>query len=153
MKPDTPIFDTIQPIGCIGSKVRRLNRLLTRIYTQRFQSVGLTPPQVSLIFIIGKNPQIAAKTLSEWLILDASSLSRELSGLIQKGFIRETADDNDKRSRKLSLTETGYQTAEQLAPLWQQQHTLVAELLGGASLAELDRILSVLQQAEKSLRE
>lgn len=151
MKPATPVFDSIDPRTCINAKIRRINRMMAGIYTRRYRATGFTPPQVSLLFVIGKRPGITGVQLSQQLVLEKSSLSRELKPLIANGLI-VSVPGKDKRTFHLTLTDAGYQAAEQVAPLWEQQHGMVHALIGDGTVQELDRMLRLLAEHAQTLR-
>ncbi|MBX7205342.1 MAG: MarR family winged helix-turn-helix transcriptional regulator [Bacteroidia bacterium] len=144
-KPATPQFDSINPTGCVNAKLRRLHRLLNQHYQQAYKPFGLQGTMVPIMFMVGKMPGINQKTLADRLVLDQSTMSRDIQKLYSKGWIAVYKGD-DPRNSELYITNEGYKLLEKVAPVWQQLHNRTSSLLGSFNIQLLDQLSLALQQ-------
>lgn len=141
----TPNFDKINPRECVNSKVRRLHRKLNAAYEGKFRQFGLQGSMLSIMFIVGKNPGINQKALAERLVLDPSTMSRDIKKLTAKGWITAEKGD-DTRNSLLAMTHDGYQLMETISPIWESLHTKVTNILGSFSIQQIDTITAAISQ-------
>lgn len=138
-KISTPNFDRINPTSCINARLRRLHRLINSAYQQKINPFGLRGSMLSILFIIGKKPGINQKTLANILVLDPSTMSRDLKRLVREGRV-EIQKGEDTRSSELRLTQEGYLLVEEIAPIWEDLHTKVEDILGSFNMQQIDVI-------------
>ncbi len=138
-KPATPHFDRINPSGCINSKIRRLHRMLNRMYMKQFKPFGIQGSMLPILFIIGKRKEVNQKTLADQLVLDQSTMSRDLKKLSTKGWIH-IEKGADPRHSVLSLTREGYLLLEAISPVWEKLHHSVSKTIGEFSIQQIDHI-------------
>ena len=100
---------------------------------------------VPIMFITGKNPGINQKTIADRLILDQSTMSRDIKKLEQKGWLT-IQRGTDSRNTALFVTPEGYKVLEKVAPVWQKMHEQTSALLGTFSIQFIDQITSAIQQ-------
>jgi len=77
-----------------------------------------------IIYFVGANPGISVGELLAILKITKQSLSRVLSQLVEEGFIDQETDAEDRRRRRLYLTEKGRALENELT---QRQSSHVAE--------------------------
>jgi len=101
---------------CIGSRMRALSRKVDSLYRKELGHSGVTENQLSIMMALYKMGTTEQKTLGEFLILEKSSLSRNLVRLIDAGYIQKSGAVNRP---KLAITPTGKQKVEGLIPAWE----------------------------------
>ncbi len=84
---------------------------------------------VHAILEIGAAGALSAKALSELLLLEKSTVSRLLRGLIEKGELIETRSLSDARAKDLQLSEKGRQTFDEIAERASEQVKTAVSLL------------------------
>lgn len=84
----TPNFDRIDPSQCFNAKLRRLHRMINSVYMQQLRPFDLRGSMLSILFIVGKNESINQKSLAEALILDQSTMSRDIRRMMAKGWVK-----------------------------------------------------------------
>lgn len=141
----TPNFDRINPRDCINAKLRRLHRQLNRAYEQKLRPFGLQGSMLSILFWVGKSGGVNQKNLAKNLVLDPSTMSRDLKKLIEKGcMVAEKGED--PRNTIVKLTKEGYQLLEEVCPIWEALHNKVSNLLGTFNVQQIDAISMAITQ-------
>jgi DNA-binding MarR family transcriptional regulator len=74
--------------------------------------------------------------LAERLVLERSTLTRELEPLLRDGFVR-VAPDEDRRRRIVDLTPAGRARLRVARPAWEQAQAEVRLRAGGETVARL----------------
>lgn len=140
----TPNFDAINPQLCVNAKLRKLHRILNNVYQKKINPYGLRGSMLSILFIIGKREGINQKAIAEMLVLDQSTMSRDLKRLKENGWVTSTKGE-DLRNSKLFISKKGYQLLEEVSPIWQELHTNVENILGQFNIQQLDVITEALK--------
>src|SRR4029077_8989612 len=76
-------------------------------------------------------------TLASRLAMDRTTLSRELTPLVDAGLLTAATDTDDRRRRVVAVTRNGAALVERARPLWAQAQKEVACEIGGARTEEL----------------
>lgn len=99
----------------------RLNRLadavsrgFSRIYRERH---GLTRPEWRLLATLGQYGSMTATAIGAHSAMHKTKVSRAVSSLEERGWLRRVADEDDRRVEHLSLTRAGTATYRGLVPL------------------------------------
>src|ERR1700741_161973 len=103
----------------------------------KFKPFGLQGSMLSILFIIGKHKHINQKTLAEMLVLDQSTMSRDMKKLVSKGWVNIIKGE-DSRNSELEMSKKGYVLLEKVSPVWEQIHKEVEVLLGAFNIQQLD---------------
>ena len=77
-----------------------------------------------------------------------SNVSYNLKQLIDKGYIQDQRSDVDRRSKRVSLTESGLLVRERLTGLFDRQLASV-EQVGGVDCEQIDSTNKALQRLER----
>lgn len=149
----TPNFDHIQPQLCLNAKLRRLHRLLNGVYMQRFAAFDLRGSMLSMLFIIGKKKRVSQRTLAEALVLDESTISRDVFKLLKKGWVAKERSEEDARSSLLSLTTAGLELLEEVSPIWAELHHNVEAILGEHHITQIDAMIHAIETNVPRLKE
>lgn len=133
---------------CFNLAMRKSSRLITQFYEGRLSKVGLKSGQFSILRAVNYKKQTTNKELQTLLVLDQTTLSRNLKPLFRDGFLALTTDQNDKRIKIISLTAEGINLYQDALPLWERaQHDIQTKL--GKEQAE--NILSLADSFVKAL--
>ena len=115
--------------SCMGMRVRRAARVVGNYYDVHLKSVGLKGTQFTLLNAIFLNPSITITQLADLLLLNRTTLNRNLKPLERQGLVR-TSPGKDQRTRVLKLTQEGSSLLQSALPLWLEAQTGVVETLG-----------------------
>jgi DNA-binding MarR family transcriptional regulator len=102
--------------------------VVTRLYIERMERVGLSVAQFTLLAAIGSNPGVRAADLAPALDLEKSTVSRELAALTAEGHV--LIEPLGGRSQGLSLSETGAAVLAEAFPAWEEAQAAARQTLG-----------------------
>ncbi len=134
---------------CAGFSVRRAARVVAGLYDEALAPAGLKGTQFSLLNAIAVAGAPRITRLAAILLMDRTTLTRNLKPLSQEGLVRVTQTE-DRRAKTVSLTPKGLGTLRKALPLWERAQHSVAVLLGEARLKRLRDDLRLLEQLDKS---
>jgi DNA-binding MarR family transcriptional regulator len=139
-KPDN---SAVKTSGCICFRLRKAARCVTQIYDQHLEPLGLTITQYGLLGHILSNDGIGIGALAEMVIMDPTTLTRSLRPLQRKGLVALAQDPQDRRSRRLYLTDKGREAFAEAKPAWKRAQEQIEDALGDAQTAVLNTVLDV----------
>lgn len=128
----------------MGTRVRRTARVVGNYYDMHLKSAGLKGTQFTLLNAIFLNPSITITQLADLLLLNRTTLNRNLKPLERQGLVR-TSPGKDQRTRVLNLTQEGRNILQSALPLWLEAQSGVVETLG----IRIQRLTEDLNQLEK----
>ena len=98
-------------------------RDFTRVPDQILANHGFGRAHHRVIYFVGREPGITVSELLRLLQITKQSLSRVLGQLVREGFIHQTPGAQDRRQRRLELTEQGRALERELS---ENQRRLIA---------------------------
>ncbi|MBY5971803.1 MarR family transcriptional regulator [Ferrimonas balearica] len=119
----------------ILKSIARLSRALRKVYDTRARDYGLSLARLEALLIISANEGLTQTDLADRLQIEAPTLNRTLDGLARDGFVERRPDPEDRRLRRVVLTDHARAEAD---ALFRFSETLRAELLAGIPTEELD---------------
>jgi DNA-binding MarR family transcriptional regulator len=143
---DTPPLQRPATPGCICSRLRKASRRVSQIYDHHLAPHGLTITQYALLANISGTPGVGIGALAERLIMDPTTLTRNLRPLERQGHLTLEADPEDRRSRKLTLTEKGRTTLKAARPAWSEAQISIEKAVGDTEAPALNAALDHLLQ-------
>jgi DNA-binding MarR family transcriptional regulator len=126
---------------CIAMRVRRLNRLVTKIYDDSLRPLGIRTAQQTILVAISLMKAPTPTDLERRLSLEKSTVSRNVDRMQRRGWV-EFVPGEDGRSHYLKLTAKGAKLLGESTALWQLAQRKVAVLLGKEGVTALSRLLS-----------
>jgi len=138
-------FADAQPQGCTNFKLRQLLRSVSRLYDAEIAQAGLKGSQYSLLSHVLALGPIAPSTLAERMGMDASTLSRNLRPLIDKGWVLQ-GPGADARSRLLHITAAGTAKHAEAKLHWKRAQQTLNQRLGSEQVAQLHQLMETAQQ-------
>ena len=123
----------------------QISDLIAELYRDRF---GLSIWQWRVIALIGTEGEHTAQQVAIQAAMDKMTVSRAVSGLVQRDLVRRMASTTDRRSHMLHLTTQGRKIHDEIAPLAKQQEQM---LLAGMSEADIEQLFSILTRLEKKV--
>jgi DNA-binding MarR family transcriptional regulator len=68
--------------------------------------------------------------VADFLAMDRTTLTAKLKPLERRGLVKVMADEQDRRSRRLTLTEQGRKLLARAVPVWEKTHDELDRELG-----------------------
>lgn len=114
---------------CACFNLRKAARRVTSFYDAALKPSGLKVTQMTLLTAIRALEPVTMKRLAKAVVMDRTTLSRNVSLLEKKGMLHIEPGE-DLRTRKLALTEKGHAALVAAYPLWQKAQVAITEALG-----------------------
>lgn len=105
-------------VACACTKLRTAARMATRAYDEALAPVGLTAAQLAVLAAIDQVTPTSIAELSSRLVMDRTTLSRNLKPLEREGLI-VVGLEGWRRSRTVRLTERGQARITQAMVHWE----------------------------------
>ncbi len=141
--------ETAARADCSCLRLRMAARRVTQMYDRHLEPAGLTITQFGLLGHVSLMGEPTVGGLAELLAMDPTTLTRNLAPLQARGLVMSEPDPDDRRVRRLTLTDAGRAALDRAAPLWTEAQARLAERLGAEDArtlnAMLDRALAKLE--------
>jgi len=145
MRDDLPLAVTHEVRDrCLCLHLQRAARAIGRRFDEALKPAGITNGQYSLLVSLNRPQPPRMGEVARLLAMDRTTLTAALKPLERRGLLTVTPDPEDKRSRRLALTEAGRDVLAQAVPIWRKTHDVVDKLLRGESPEALRRDLLAL---------
>lgn len=118
---------------CAHFAIKRATRALTRLYDEALAPTGLTIEQFTLLVAASIAGGATVTALAERLVMDRTTLSRNLRTLQRQGVVALRADPADRRARTVTVTPTGERLLGDAHPRWEAAQRAAAEVLDEAA--------------------
>jgi DNA-binding MarR family transcriptional regulator len=126
---------------CVAFRVRLLGRVMTGLYDRALEVHGLSIAQLNLLAALGKVGPCSPARLGELLMLDRSTVSRNLSPLFKQGWVAAVSSDA-KGIREIELTSLGRKKIRAVMPAWRRAQEQAATLLGAQGVNAVKTLAS-----------
>jgi DNA-binding MarR family transcriptional regulator len=113
------------------------SRVITRHYDRALAPVGLSTSAYAILARTSSEGPLPLGTLASRLAMDRTTLSRELTPLLDAGLLTAATDADDRRRRVVATTRKGAALVERARPLWARAQKEVAGDFGVARTKEL----------------
>ncbi len=127
--------------SCLCLHAQRAARALARRFDEVLRPVGLTNGQFSLLMALNRPVPPPMKPVAELLAMDRTTLTAALKPLERRGLVSIEVDPEDRRSRRLRLTDRGREVLAAGVPIWRETHRAVESGLPGL---DADRLRAAL---------
>ena len=140
--------------GCTCLRLRKASRRVSQIYDRALEPCGLTVTQYGLLGHIAALDGIGIGALAARMVMDPTTLTRNLKPLLEQALIVLLPDRRDRRARCLHLTDDGGRAFARAKPAWKRAQLQLEQVLGErdapALNAVLDRVLARLAEAPEA---
>ena len=148
---DEPMHDVYRanklfPLPCACQNLRRLTRLITRIYDQELRKADIEITHFGLLTALGLVGEANQKALSAGFAMDSTTLTRTLALLRKKGWIR-VWPGKDRRERVFRLTEAGKHKIAAAQPHWEAAERHLRKTLGASRWKQMQATVSQVTNA------
>lgn len=134
--------------SCACFNLRKAARVVTQMYDARLRPSGIRATQFTILVAVQSNQPVSVKHLAELIVMDRTTLARNLKPLERNGLITITPGE-DRRVRQVTLTDQGEATLVSALPLWEKTQEEFIQSLGAS---RLDGLLDVLAMTVSAFR-
>ncbi|PWA07073.1 MarR family transcriptional regulator [Pueribacillus theae] len=132
---------------CACANLRKAARIVTQAYEKQMQSTGLKVTQYYMLVNIARHKEISISKLGEIMLLDQTTITRNVHILKKSGYVNITKDKNDSRTKSISITDIGLIKLEEATPIWLQIQQKVENGMGEEKYKDLLETLINLQKS------
>ena len=141
--------EALFPLPCTCQNLRRLSRVVTRIYDQELRSAGLEITQFGLLTALAAVGEANQKRLSAGFAMDSTTLTRTLGLLRKQGWVRARRG-KDRRERLFALTGAGRRQMAMAQSHWERAEQRLRKELGDAGWKNMRE--TMFQMTEAGMR-
>ncbi len=134
--------DKLPPLGeCTCLAVRQAARHVTQFYDRHLASAGLRTTQFSILARLRRQGPMTINTLADEMVMDRTTLGRNILPLERDGLISIAPGRTDRRSKELRLTDAGLERLQAGYEGWKEAQREFAAAFGDERTAGLRRLL------------
>jgi DNA-binding MarR family transcriptional regulator len=130
-----------KPEICNCLALRQAARHVTQFYDQVLAPAGLRTTQFSILAKLKAMGPMTINALARDLVMDRTTLGRNILPLEREGLIAVAEGRSDRRSKELQVTAAGATRLRAAAKRWAQAQTRFEAVFGEKRTAELRAIL------------
>lgn len=145
MAPQPP-SPQIADCNCLA--VRQAARHITQFYDERLAPSGLRTTQFSILAKLRRFGPITINALARGLVMDRTTLGRNILPLEREGLIAVRPGSTDRRSKELHLTEEGTARLRKAIGGWRDAQAQFEERFGAKRAAEMRAMLRAVTETE-----
>jgi len=116
---------------CLCLHAQRAARTLARRFDEALRPYGLTNGQFSLLMTLNAAQPPTVGHVAALLGADRTTLTAALKPLIRRGLAEVRSDADDRRLRRLALTQAGRAALGAALPAWEAAHAALERDLAG----------------------
>jgi DNA-binding MarR family transcriptional regulator len=115
---------------CLCAILRKATRVITKRYDEFLYPLGLKITQYSMLMNITRNRGITTTELAKVMLMDQTTVTRNLQLLEKKDYILFLEEGKDLRSKQIQISQKGQKMIEQAKPLWEKAQREIKDELG-----------------------
>lgn len=143
---DAPVL-TLE--GFLPYRLNRLTDMVSRTFSRFYKErYGLTRPEWRALAALGEFGTMTATEIGANSAMHKTKVSRAVAALESKRWLTRTANPDDRRVERLTLTKAGKTAYEELVPLARR---FEADLLAGIPAKDREALMGGLAALEKRL--
>jgi len=129
---------------CLCLHVQRAARALARRFDEALRPLGINQGQFSLLMSLNRPDPPTISRVAAFLAMDRTTLTAVLKPLERRGLLSMTVDKEDRRNRRLTLTDAGRKLLRDALPIWTKTHAAVDTMLAAQKSDNLRGVLALL---------
>jgi DNA-binding MarR family transcriptional regulator len=133
---------------CNCLAVRQAARHITQFYDRYLAAAGLRTTQYGVLTRLKRHGPMSINTLAAELVLDRTTLGRNIRPLERDGLIAIGSDPSDRRSKVLRLTRAGDARFQRALKRWAEAQKRFEHVFGGRQASQLRENLRAVVASE-----
>lgn len=128
--PRSVVSERYQLGDCSCLRLRKMARRVTQLYDQIMAPAGLSVTQFGLLAHAWFLKDVSVSELGEHLVMDPSTVTRNLRPLVDRGWVELKVSARDRRQREVHLTKAGATVLGEARPYWVAAQRQLRDMLG-----------------------
>jgi DNA-binding MarR family transcriptional regulator len=141
-----PTSSPLAECSCLA--LRQAARHVTQFYDQCLAPTGLRTTQYSILARLKRHGPMTINTLAAQLVMDRTTLGRNILPLERDGLIAIVKGASDRRQKALHLTDAGASRLRSAVPRWTAAQARFEESFEPARASELRALLAAVVASE-----
>ncbi|MBP1764278.1 MAG: hypothetical protein H6Q65_1336 [Firmicutes bacterium] len=125
----------------VGYLVQQISHLLEQLFNKNLANEDLSISQARVIYLLYQNDGMTQTELQKDLLIKASSITKLIDVLAEKGLVKREIYAEDARIKKIYLTEEGKKKEEHLYEISENTEANLLKTLSTTERKELIRML------------
>ncbi|HEV2335289.1 MAG TPA: MarR family winged helix-turn-helix transcriptional regulator [Stellaceae bacterium] len=142
---------SFQDCNCLA--IRQAARHVTQFYDQLFAPTGLRATQFAILSRLNREGPMTINTLAAALVMDRTTLGRNILPLQRDGLVEIVASPADRRRRELHLSPAGAAKFRAASECWRVAQTRFDAVYGPERAATLRGLLREVVASEFAAQE
>ncbi|NWK96232.1 MarR family transcriptional regulator [Sphingobium lactosutens] len=119
-----------------------LHQRMHRLFNDRLRAQGASLAQLKLLMLVDRAGSIRSTEIADALAQAPRTVTEAVDGLERDGLVVRSPDPNDRRAKRISLTEAGSMIIRDVAP---HRDTFAAEFFTALSASDMAEYLRILR--------
>ena len=119
--------------SCVNFNIRKAMRAVSQHYDKMMAPAGLRGTQFTILTVLSRLESLSITELANYLVMDRTTLTRNLKPLEKEGFLKILPGLEDRRSRRIELTNAGKKVQKHAMPYWQEAQNEMIDFMGTAA--------------------
>ena len=137
---------------CASFNFRRAARAMTALFDHALEGSGIRSTQFTILTAVAKAQPVSIGKISETLVMDATTLTRNLKLLRKQGLVT-VSPRGSMRQRFVNLTAEGEKALARAVPLWRKIQQKFVNQIGEETWMKLRSELEELSKLAVSMEE
>jgi len=134
-----PPFETTLHVRdtCLCLHTQRAARALARRFDDAFRGIELTSGQFSLLMALNRREAPRISDLAMLLAMDRTTITANVKPLARRRLLKLAVDKDDRRSRRLHLTDAGRALLVTAVAIWRKENRRLERSLSARGATQL----------------
>jgi len=133
---------------CNCLALRQAARHVTQFYDQYLVPTGVRTTQFSILAKLKRSGPMTINALAEQMVMDRTTLGRNIQPLEREGLISVRQGRADRRSKEVHLTDAGEVTFRAAAKAWAEAQARFEGVFGGERATDLRELMRAVTTSE-----
>ncbi len=149
MNTKTTKIDLSDCPSCVNFNLRKAMRAVSQHYDQIMAPSGLRGTQFTILTVLSRRDELTISDLADFLVMDRTTLTRNLKPLEKDGYLEILPGLQDRRSRRIKLTNKGKKVQKTAMPYWQKAQDKIVNFMGKSNARQFISDLRVAATSHK----
>lgn len=129
--------------SCVNFNLRKAMRAVSQHYDKVMAPAGLRGTQFTILTVLSRLNDITVTELADYLVMDRTTLTRNLKPLEKEGYLNVLPGLEDARTRRIELTNIGRKAQKAALPYWRKAQGEMVDFMGKTNTKQLINDLQI----------